>query len=114
MMSTKFKRMLRAGVVAGCVAAMGCTGTLVYAEPSTEELEEQKGALEDEVSSLNNELNSLGSDIEELSAKMEEAIQTDGLLGLFTGGFTACAAGVSGALIFSYLASLIFKPKMKS
>lgn len=72
MMSTKFKRMLRAGVVAGCVAAMGCTGTLVYAEPSTEELEEQKGALEDEVSSLNNELNSLGSDIEELSAKMEE------------------------------------------
>ncbi|HIZ21781.1 MAG TPA: SpoVA/SpoVAEb family sporulation membrane protein [Candidatus Blautia faecigallinarum] len=45
---------------------------------------------------------------------MEEAIQTDGLLGLFTGGFTACAAGVSGALIFSYLASLIFKPKMKS
>ena len=45
---------------------------------------------------------------------MEEAIQTDGLLGLFTGGFTACAAGVSGALFFSYLASLIFKPKMKS
>ena len=44
---------------------------------------------------------------------MEEAIQTDGLLGLFTGGFTACAAGVSGALIFSYLASLVFKPKMK-
>ena len=55
MMSTKFKRMLRAGVVAGCVAAMGCTGTLVYAEPSTEELEEQKGALENEVDSLNEE-----------------------------------------------------------
>ena len=71
-MSTKFKRMLRAGVVAGCVAAMGCTGTLVYAEPSTEELEQQKGALEDEVNSLNEELNSLSSDIEELSAKMEE------------------------------------------
>nr|WP_326167384.1 3D domain-containing protein [uncultured Lachnoclostridium sp.] len=72
MMSTKFKRMLRAGVVAGCVAAMGCTGTLVYAEPSTEELEEQKGALENEVSSLNEELNSLSSDIEQLSTKMEE------------------------------------------
>ena len=41
------------------------------------------------------------------------AIDKDGLLGLFTGGFTACAAGVSAALIFSYLASLIFKPKMK-
>ena len=28
-----------------------------------------------------------------------------GFLGLFTGGFTACAAGVSAALIFGYLAS---------
>ena len=34
-------------------------------------------------------------------------------LGLFTGGFTACAVGVSAALIFSYLASLIFHPRMK-
>ena len=37
----------------------------------------------------------------------------NGLIGLFMGGFTACAVGVSAALIFSYLASLIFKPKMK-
>lgn len=44
---------------------------------------------------------------------MKEAIDKEGLLGLFTGGFTACAAGVSAALIFSYLASWIFKPKMK-
>ncbi len=44
---------------------------------------------------------------------MKEAIDKNGLIGLFTGGFTACAVGVSAALIFSYLASLIFKPKMK-
>lgn len=44
---------------------------------------------------------------------MKKAIDEDGFLGLFTGGFTACAAGVSAALIFSYLASLIFRPKMK-
>ena len=44
---------------------------------------------------------------------MKKAIDQDGFLGLFTGGFTACATGVSAALIFSYLASLIFKPKMK-
>ena len=43
---------------------------------------------------------------------MKKAIEEDGLLGLFT-GFTACAAGVSSALIFSYLASFIFRPKMK-
>lgn len=44
---------------------------------------------------------------------MKEAIDREGFLGLFTGGFTACAAGVSAALIFSYLASLIFRPGMK-
>ena len=44
---------------------------------------------------------------------LKEAIDTDGFIGLFTGGFTACAAGVAAALIFSYLASWVFKPKMK-
>lgn len=44
---------------------------------------------------------------------MKKAIDTDGLLGLFTGGFTACSVGVSAALIFSWIASLIFRPKMK-
>ena len=44
---------------------------------------------------------------------LKKAIDKDGFIGLFTGGFTACAAGISAALIFSYLASWIFKPKMK-
>ena len=44
---------------------------------------------------------------------MKKAIDQDGLLGLFTGGFTACSAGVSAALIFSWIGSLIFRPKMK-
>ena len=48
-----------------------------------------------------------------LLSGMKEAIDREGFLGLFTGGFTACAAGVSAALIFSYLASLIFRPGMK-
>lgn len=41
----------------------------------------------------------------------KEALSTDGLLGLFKGGLTASAVGISGALIFSYIASLIFNPK---
>ena len=45
--------------------------------------------------------------------RLKEAIDSDGFIGLFTGGFTACAAGISAALIFSYLASWVFKPKMK-
>ena len=44
---------------------------------------------------------------------LKKAIDKDGFIGLFTGGFTACAAGISAALIFSYLASWIFSPKMK-
>ena len=37
---------------------------------------------------------------------MKESIDKNGLIGLFMGGFTACAVGVSAALIFSYFASL--------
>lgn len=44
---------------------------------------------------------------------VREAIDKDGFLGIFRGGFTASAAGVCAALVFGYLASLIFKPKMK-
>lgn len=44
---------------------------------------------------------------------VKEAVDDKGFLGLFTGGFKAGAVGISAALIFSYLASLIFKPKMK-
>lgn len=44
---------------------------------------------------------------------VREAVDEHGLLGLFLGGFKASAAGISGALIFSYLASWIFDPKMK-
>ena len=40
---------------------------------------------------------------------MKEAIGESGVLGLFKGGFTSGAVGISGALIFGYLASLIFK-----
>ena len=44
---------------------------------------------------------------------MKKAIDKDGFIGLFIGGFTACAVGVSAALIFSYIASLVCKPKMR-
>lgn len=44
---------------------------------------------------------------------IKKAITEEGFIGLFKGGFTASAVGISAALIFSYLASLIFSPKMK-
>lgn len=44
---------------------------------------------------------------------VKKAVDEQGILGLFAGGFQAGAVGTSAALIFGYLASLIFKPKMK-
>ena len=44
---------------------------------------------------------------------VKEAVEQEGFLGLFSGGFKAGAVGTSAALIFGYLASLIFSPKMK-
>ncbi|MCD8347157.1 MAG: stage V sporulation protein AE [Lachnospiraceae bacterium] len=44
---------------------------------------------------------------------VKESVDDKGLLGLFAGGLKASAVGVSAALIFSYIASWIFKPKMK-
>lgn len=37
-----------------------------------------------------------------------------GLLGAFTGGIRATAAGVAAAVFFSYLAAVAFKPKAKT
>lgn len=44
---------------------------------------------------------------------VKEAVDSEGLLGLFKGGFTASSAGICAALIFGYLASLVFDSKMK-
>jgi len=44
---------------------------------------------------------------------VKDAVDADGFIGIFKGGFTASAVGVSAALVFSYLASLVFRPKMK-
>lgn len=44
---------------------------------------------------------------------VRDSIDANGFIGLFMGGFKSCAVGVSAALVFSYIASLITKPKMK-
>lgn len=45
---------------------------------------------------------------------VKKAVQEDGFLGIFKGGFTSSAVGISAALIFGYVASLIFKPRIKT
>ena len=45
---------------------------------------------------------------------VKEAVDKDGFLGLFKGGFKSSAVGISAALIFGYIASWIFNPKIKN
>jgi stage V sporulation protein AE len=44
---------------------------------------------------------------------VKDAVDQDGFLGIFRGGLKSAAVGTSSALVFSYVASLIFQPKMK-
>lgn len=44
---------------------------------------------------------------------VKEAVAGNGFIGLFQGGFKAGAVGCSAALVFGYLAGLVFRPKMK-
>lgn len=44
---------------------------------------------------------------------VEEAVAKEGLLGALTGGLSSSSAGISAALIFGFICSLIFKSKSK-
>lgn len=48
-----------------------------------------------------------------LSKGVREAVDENGLIGAFMGGFTACAAGIAAAIFFSLIAALIFKSGSK-
>lgn len=45
---------------------------------------------------------------------VKEAVDKEGFIGIFKGGFTSSSAGISAALVFSYIASWFFSSKMKS
>lgn len=48
-----------------------------------------------------------------LAEGVREAVRKDGFLGVITGGFQACAAGVTVAMISGLIVALICKPKDK-
>ncbi len=48
-----------------------------------------------------------------LSKGVKEAIQSDGWIGILTGGLKATAGGIAAAVVFACLMALIFKPKDK-
>ena len=48
-----------------------------------------------------------------LAKGIREAVAEKGWLGIFTGGFTASAGGIAAAVVFGYLAALLFRPQEK-
>lgn len=48
-----------------------------------------------------------------LAKGVREAVDEKGLLGIFTGELTSSAAGISAALIFGFIAALLFKAREK-
>lgn len=48
-----------------------------------------------------------------LSKGAIEEVKNAGLLGAFTGGIKSASAGISAAVFFGYIASLVSKPKIK-
>ena len=48
-----------------------------------------------------------------LSKGVRQAVAEQGLLGVLTGGITAAAGGITAAVFFGFLVSLLFKSKPK-
>ena len=49
-----------------------------------------------------------------LAKGVRDAISENGFIGIFTGGLTATAGGITTAVVAGLLASLIFRPKDKT
>ena len=49
-----------------------------------------------------------------LARGVEKAVSEKGVLGAFTGGFTAAAGGICAAVFFAVAVALLFKPKDKN
>ncbi|MBR1456345.1 MAG: stage V sporulation protein AE [Oscillospiraceae bacterium] len=49
-----------------------------------------------------------------LAKGVRKAVGEQGLIGVFTGGFTAAAGGVCAAMVFGLLAALLFRPNDKN
>ena len=49
-----------------------------------------------------------------LAKGVRKAVEEKGLLGAFTGGFTASAGGICAAVFFAFLLALVGKPKDKN
>jgi len=49
-----------------------------------------------------------------LAQGMKTAVEEQGIIGIFSGAFTAGAAGIGASVLFGWLAAVLFRPKDKS
>ena len=49
-----------------------------------------------------------------LAQGVKQAVAEKGVIGIFTGGITGAAGGITAAIFFSLIAAVIFKPKSHS
>ena len=49
-----------------------------------------------------------------LAKGVKAAVESDGFLGIFTGGLKACSGGITAAIIAALIASMVFHAKDKS
>ena len=81
-----------------------CLGVLIYGIGLYEPLFQSFGA------GISVPLLGFGANI---ARGVKEAIDSTGPIGILTGGLSSSAAGITAALLFGFLASLLFKPKPK-
>ena len=72
MMNKKLKALARTCTAVACALAVCSVSTLVYADDSVDNLEQQTSTLQNQLDRLNNELNQLSSEITDLASKIEE------------------------------------------
>lgn len=75
MITTKKKRILRALACLTCTVTIASVNTLVYAEPSTKELENTTSGLQSELNNLNSQLATLSKELDDASAQIEAKTQ---------------------------------------
>ncbi len=49
-----------------------------------------------------------------LAKGVREAVDELGFLGIFTGGLRSAAAGITAAMVFGFIAAMLFRPKDKN
>lgn len=72
MLNKRYHRRLKGCIALLCTSALIVSGNLVYAAPSSSELEEKTSELQDDIDTMNDKLDTLGRQLEDTSSEIKE------------------------------------------